>query len=88
MRKMGWKCNLLTVAFIFMTTGLGWAEVKPGDTITKDNIAQAEGLLTPFVRWLVEQGMPIPVIETRKVEWPKAYRDATEKYASQPRRSS
>ncbi len=32
------------------------ADVKPGDTVTKDNTAQAETLLTPATRWMVEQG--------------------------------
>ena len=32
--------------------------------------------------------MPISIIATKKVEWPKAYRDATEKYASQVKLSA
>jgi uncharacterized protein DUF1329 len=83
-----WRYNLLISLLVLVSSGVGRAEVKPGDTITKDNIAQAEGLLTPFVRWLVEQGMPISVIETKKIEWPKAYRDATEKYAAQVKLSA
>lgn len=59
------------------------ADVKPGDTITKENVAQAEAFLMPSIKWMVERGMAIQVIETRKVEWPKAYKDATEKYAGQ-----
>ena len=88
MRTTVWRCNFLTAVCVWLITGLGWAEVKPGDTITKDNVAEAEELLPPFVRWLVEQGMPIPVIETRKIEWPKAYREATEKYAAQVKLSA
>jgi len=59
------------------------ADVKPGDTITKENVTQAEEFLTPSIRWMVERGMTIQVIETRKVQWPKAYKEATEKYAGQ-----
>lgn len=59
------------------------AEVKAGDTVTKDTIAQAEPLLTPGTRWMVERGMPMHVIETKSVKWPKAYLSATEKYSSQ-----
>ena len=88
MRTPVWRCNLLIAVLLLMSSGVGQTEVKPGDTITKDNIAQAEGLLPPFVRWLVERGMPIPVIATRKVEWPKAYREATEKYAAQVKLSA
>jgi hypothetical protein len=32
---------------------------------------------------MVEHGMSIQVIETKRVEWPKAYKEATEKYAAQ-----
>jgi hypothetical protein len=61
------------------------ADINPGDTITRDTLAQAEAFLTPSTRWMVEQGMPIPVIAARRVEWPKAYKEATEKYAAQVR---
>jgi hypothetical protein len=61
------------------------ADINPGDTITRDALAQAEAFLTPSIRWMVEQGMPIQVIEARRVEWPKAYKEATEKYAAQVR---
>ena len=77
------------LCIVVLLTGLigfaspGHADVQPGDTITKDNIAQAETLLTPSTRWMVERGMPIQVIATKKVTWPKAYEDATEKFAAQ-----
>ena len=32
--------------------------------------------------------MPIPIIESKKVEWPKAYREATEKYSGQVKLSA
>jgi Protein of unknown function (DUF1329) len=32
---------------------------------------------------MVERGMPMQIVATKKVPWPKAYRDATEKYAQQ-----
>ena len=51
--------------------------------ITRDNMDQAESLLTPSTRWMVERGMPINVQETQKVEWPQAYADATAKFAPQ-----
>lgn len=75
--------SLFAAVLVLGITACGWADVSPGDTITKDNLAKAEELLSPFVRWLVEQGMPIPIIETKKVNWPKAYKEATEKYAGQ-----
>jgi len=83
MERSVWLYSLLAAVLTFSAEGLGRAEVKPGDTITKDNLAQAEELLTPSTRWMVERGMPLPIIETKKVEWPRAYREATEKYAAQ-----
>jgi hypothetical protein len=83
MSKTAWLCSFLIAALMLSRAGLGWAEVKPGDTITKGDIARAEDLLTPTTRWMVERGMPIQVIETKPVPWPKAYRGATEKYAGQ-----
>src|SRR5215208_4881348 len=71
------------VLLLACCSGLSHADVNPGDTITKENVAQAEALLTPSTRWMVEQGMPMTIIATKKVEWPKAYREATEKYAAQ-----
>jgi hypothetical protein len=31
---------------------------------------------------MVERGMPMQVIETKKVQWPESYQDATEKVAA------
>jgi len=83
MKKLRPLYTLLAVILAMSAAGLGRADVKPGDTITKDNLAQAEELLTPSTRWMVERGMPMPIIETKKVLWPQAYREATEKYAAQ-----
>ncbi len=59
------------------------AEVQPGDVITKDNITKAQGLLPPSVEWMVNHGMKITVVAPEVCPLPKAYRDATERYASQ-----
>src|SRR5262245_59448662 len=85
MKNLHLACYLVAGLFLNMCSGLGYADVNPGDIITKDTVAQAEALLTPSTRWMVEQGMPMQIIATKKVEWPKAYREATEKYASQVR---
>ena len=80
------RFGLCIVALLIGLTGLpspGHADVQPGDTITKDNMSQAETLLIPSTRWMVERGMPIQVIPTKKVTWPKVYEDATEKFAAQ-----
>jgi len=59
------------------------ADVKPGDTFNASNVSQIKDLITPGVEWCVQHGMPIRIIETKKVEWPKAYKEATEKYSGQ-----
>ena len=63
--------------------GLGRADVNPGDTITKANMAQADAFLTPTTRWMLENGMTLWVGEPRPYTWPKAYKEATERYAGQ-----
>jgi len=83
MNKSAAHFSFLIVLFTTCVLHSAHADVKPGDTISKENAAQAEEFLTPSVRWMVERGMTIQVIETRKVAWPQAYKEATEKYAAQ-----
>ena len=59
------------------------ADVHLGDVITQENVAQAEALLTPSTRWMVERGMHMTIIANKKISWPRAYREATDKYATQ-----
>ncbi len=65
MRKIVWLCGFLALVLVISTAGLGWTEVKPGDTITKENMTQAQDLLTPSTLWMVEWGMPMEIIETK-----------------------
>jgi hypothetical protein len=59
------------------------ADVQPGDVITKANIDKAKGLISPGVEWCVKHGMVMKIVPYKKVEWDKAYREATEKYSGQ-----
>jgi Protein of unknown function (DUF1329) len=79
---------IVVLSVLLGSSQLVSAEVKPGDTMTKDNMAQAEELLTPVTRWMIERGMPMPVIETKKVAWPRTYTEATKKYAEQVKLSA
>ncbi|MBI4516578.1 MAG: DUF1329 domain-containing protein [Deltaproteobacteria bacterium] len=63
------------------------AEVQPGEVITKQNLDKARELLSPGIAWCVEHGMSITVAPTKKVEWPRAYREATEQNRGQVRLS-
>jgi hypothetical protein len=59
------------------------ADVAPGDVIGPADAEKVKDLLSPGMQWCVKRGMPITVVETKKIEWPKLYREATEKYSGQ-----
>jgi Protein of unknown function (DUF1329) len=59
------------------------ADVKVGDVITAANVDQAKDLISPGLEWCVRHGWPLKIVETKHIEWPKAYKEATEKFASQ-----
>jgi len=83
MRSTAWRVSLLVAVLVCSLPARGRAEVQPGDTITTANLTQAADLLTPATRWMVERGMPMPIIASKRVHWPQAYQEATEKYAGQ-----
>ena len=64
------------------------AEIKVGDKFNKDNVDQLKDYISPGMEWCIKHGFPITIGETKKVEWPKAYKEATEKYSSQVKLSS
>src|SRR5207248_2255471 len=49
------------------------------------SVAAAEELISPGLEWCVRHGFPLTVGESRRIEWPRAYRDATERYSGQVR---
>ena len=71
------------VAALSLLPALAHADVKPGDKITAANVGEIKDLVSPGIEWLVEHGMPITVVETKPIELPKRYREATEKYSGQ-----
>jgi hypothetical protein len=64
------------------------ADVQPGDRITAENVEKVKDLVSPGLEWCIKRGFPITIVEPKKIEWPQAYREATEKYASQVRLSA
>ncbi len=58
-------------------------DVQPGDVISKDNVDKAKDLISPGVEWCVRHGMSMKIVPYKKIEWNKAYREATEKYGGQ-----
>lgn len=72
----------LTTAFVSTATPAG-AQVKPGDTITRDNASKVQALVSPGNFVLVEQGMTMKIVPTSHLEWPPPYKAATEQYSPQ-----
>ena len=83
MSKLIWGWTGVAGLALAATVQTTHADVAPGDRITADNVERAAGLISPGLEWCIRRGWPITVREPRKIAWPKAYRDATEKYASQ-----
>src|SRR5215831_10233482 len=85
--------RIVGLALVVLATGgiagrSALADVAPGDKINASNVAKAKDLLSPGMEWCVKRGFPITVVETKRVEWPKAYKEATEKYAPQVKLSA
>ena len=59
------------------------ADVAPGDKITDQNIDKVKDLISPGMEWCIKHGWPLTVVEPKRIEWPAAYKAATEKYSGQ-----
>jgi hypothetical protein len=57
--------------------------VNPGDVINASNVAQVKDMISPGVQWCVDHGMTLTIAPYKKIEMPKAYLEATEKYSGQ-----
>jgi len=62
--------------------------VSPGEKYDASNVAQIQDMISPGVKWCVEHGMPITIGEYKKIEMPKAYLEATEKFSGQVKLSA
>jgi len=71
------------VAAFVSAAGFARADVSPGDKITDANMDKVKDLVSPGMQWCIKRGWPITITETKRIEWPKAFKEATEKYASQ-----
>ncbi len=79
MKKLAYVLSVLAL----LAPAAARADVKPGDRITSANKDQVKDLVSPGVLWCVEHGMPMTIIESKPITLPRAYREATEKYAGQ-----
>lgn len=59
--------------------------LSPGQVLDESNYTQYAEWLTPGVQWGIVQGWRLEVTEPTRIEFPRAYREATEKYAGQVR---
>ena len=59
------------------------SEVSAGRSFDAASAGELADLVSPGVGWAVGRGMKIDVVDPAPIPWPKAYRDATEKYAGQ-----
>lgn len=86
-RQLRWVACALAVVVVYGGVS-AHADVKPGDVVTAANVDQVKDMISPGLEWCVRHGMPLRIVETRKIEWPKAYKEATEKYAGQVKLSA
>jgi len=84
-KRPGWWLALAGVAAIALVLqgSAARADVSPGDKITDQNIDKVKDLVSPGMEWVLKHGWPMNIVETKRIEWPKAYREATEKYSGQ-----
>jgi hypothetical protein len=76
------------VTALLLSTAIAGAQVSPGDKINETSIDKVKNLISPGVEWCIRHGQPITIGETKRIEWPKAYKEATEKYAGQVKLSA
>src|SRR5437867_1389451 len=87
--RSGWRLarfGALTLTLVLLGAAgasLVRADVVPGDKITDQNIDKVKDLISPGMEWCIKHGWPLTVVEPKRVEWPAAYKAATEKYAGQ-----
>src|SRR5437867_11435978 len=59
------------------------ADVRPGEVLTKGDIPRLGTLVSPSIEWILRRRATMKIAEPRRVGRPKAYQEATEKYASE-----
>jgi hypothetical protein len=84
LRKRVLWCALAGALVVALTSAApARADVSPGDKIDAQNVDKLKDLISPGMEWCIKRGWPITIGETKRIEWPQAYKEATEKYASQ-----
>ena len=78
---------LMAAALILLTIpgfrGPVRADVQPGDVIGREDTDKIRDLVSPGLEWCVKHGLPMRIVAPRAIEWPRDYKEATEKYSRQ-----
>jgi len=74
--------TILTTAIVLQGTPAS-ADVKAGDVITKENVSLIQDLVSPAIKWCVERGMRMTIVDPKPITLPKPYLAATEQYSAQ-----
>jgi Protein of unknown function (DUF1329) len=77
------SCAAAMTLAILVGVAPATADVASGDKIGSDNVDKLKGLISPGMEWCIKHGWPITITDTKRVEWPQAYKEATEKYSGQ-----
>jgi len=75
----------VSLAFLCLASSaaIARADAVPGDVITEANVDKVKDFLSPGLEWCVRHGFPMRIVESKPTTWPKAYKEATEKYSGQ-----
>jgi hypothetical protein len=82
-RPRWWRALAGAATLALLCVTAAHADVSPGEKITDQNIDKVKDLISPGMEWVLKHGWPMTIGETKRIEWPKAYREATEKYSGQ-----
>jgi hypothetical protein len=77
-----------TVTGLWLFAALAAAQVSPGSKIDETSVDKVKDMVSPGIEWCIRHGQPITIGETKRIETPKAYREATEKYGGQVKLSA
>ncbi|HUI27267.1 MAG TPA: DUF1329 domain-containing protein, partial [Candidatus Kryptonia bacterium] len=73
----------VVVATSLKTAFSAGAEIAPHTVIGKATADRATDLVSPGILWCLRHGLEMEIVPYRKIEWNRAYREATDKFAGQ-----
>jgi hypothetical protein len=87
-KQLCWRATVVAVMAVLVAGVPARGDVVPGDRITEANIDKVKDLISPGMEWCIKHGFPLTIVETKHIEWPRAYKEATEKYSGQVKLSA